>query len=116
MLDCRALYTDVIEEHAGSDRGLGNCAQRVRDVRIVTNGDDVGAETASVELVKDCAADELTGAIGLYAVEKTRKKFSAESLDGVDVFALLFCHAEQTFVEFFFRYGLIGLDKDDAGT
>ncbi len=65
----------------------GDCAERVRDVGVVADGDDVGAEAAGVELVEDCTADELAGAVGFDAVEKTRKKFSAEGLDGVDVFA-----------------------------
>src|SRR5258708_28477294 len=60
------LYADVVEEHAGDDDGLGNGAERVRDVGVVADGDDAGAEAAVIEFVEDCAADELAAAPRFY--------------------------------------------------
>ena len=74
-----------------------------------------GAQAAVVELVEDGAAHELSGAVGIDAIEQSREEFAAEGFYGVDVLSLLLRHGEQTLVEFVLRERLIGLDEDDAG-
>ena len=100
LFERSALYADVVEEHAGRDGGLGDRAEGVRDVEVVADGDDIGAEAAVVELVEDCAANELAGAVGVDEIEQAREELATEGLYGVDVAALLFCHGEEAFVEF----------------
>ena len=112
--DGGALYSDVVEEHAGGDDGLGDDAKQIRDVRVVADGDDAGAEAAIVEFVEDRTTDELTSAIGLDAIEKTWEEFAAQGFYGVDVLALFLRHGKQAFVEFVLRDRLIGFDQDNA--
>src|SRR5882724_5848365 len=85
LLDGGTLYADVVEEHAGGDDGLWDDAERVRDVGVVADGDDAGAEAAIVELIEDGSANELASAIGMDPVEKTGKEFAAQGFNGVDV-------------------------------
>lgn len=115
LLDGGALYSDVVEEHAGGDDGLGDDAKQIRDVGVVADGDDAGAEAAIVEFVEDRTTDELTSAIGLYAIEKTWEEFAAQGFYGVDVLALFLRHGEQALVELLLRERLIGFDEDNAG-
>src|ERR1700677_5100074 len=93
-----ALHSDFVEEDARSDDRLRNGSERVRDVGIVACGDNAGAKAAVVEFVEGRSANELAGAVGTDAIEEPGIKLPAESFDGIDVFALLFCHGEQAFV------------------
>src|SRR5437660_632288 len=90
LFDGGTLYADVIEKQAGGDDGLRDDAERVRDVGVIPDGDDAGAEAAVVEFIEDGSANELAGAIGFHAVEQSGNKFAAQGFDGVDVFILLF--------------------------
>ena len=48
----------------------GSAARESFDVGIVADGDDLGAQAAVIQLVEDRAANELTGAVGVDAVEQ----------------------------------------------
>src|SRR5205823_10918712 len=95
LLDGGSLYADVVEEEAGSDGGLRNGPEGVADVVVVACCDDVGAEAAVVELVEDCATDELAGAVGVDEIEETRGEIAAEGFGLIDVAALVLGHGEQ---------------------
>ncbi len=105
LLDGGALYADVVEEHAGGDDGLGDDAEGVRDVGVVADGDDAGAEAAVVELVEDGSANELAGAIGVDAVEQAGEEFAAEGFDGVDVLPCSFAMASRRLLSSSFDTG-----------
>src|SRR5437764_6550152 len=114
LLDGGTFYADVFEEHAGSDDGLGDDSEGVRDEGVVANCDDAGAEAAVVEFIENRSANKLTGAVEVDAVEQPRVEFASEGFDLIDVLVLLFCHRAQPLVEFLLGEWLVGLDEDDA--
>jgi len=68
-----------------------------------------------VELVKDSAADELAGAVGMYEVEDPGGELATKGFDLVDVATLVTCHGKQPRVDGIAGERRFGLEEYDRG-